>query len=258
MKTTNYQKFRTRNRVVRALIEAFYGEVLWRIERTAPASLLDAGCGEGETLRRLGDKLPQATSAIDLNADCVAFCQSHFPTVDVREADITRLPHADKSHDMVVSLEVLEHLPDPRAAVRECLRVARRGVLFSVPHEPWFRLGSLARGKYLAGLGNHPEHVNHWNERSFGRFLRQEAPRVWTWRSLPWLLAYVDLARTSHQPSAASASHPHGSGASARSSTLICDNTSAPDSHRRDSACMGASHSRDEVGEICGLEEPRK
>jgi SAM-dependent methyltransferase len=48
-------------------------------------------------------------------------------------ADITRLPFSDGSFDYVVSSEVLEHVTDDIAALRELLRVSRRGAIVTVP-----------------------------------------------------------------------------------------------------------------------------
>ena len=44
-----------------------------------------------------------------------------------------------------------------------------RNVLF--PFEPVWRLGNMARGRYLKDLGNTPGHVNHWSRWSFRRFV---------------------------------------------------------------------------------------
>ena len=68
------------------------------------------------------------------------------------------MPFEDDSFDLVLCLEVLEHVPEPGAALAELARVCCGRIVLSVPDEPWFRLGSLARGKYLRGLGDHPEH----------------------------------------------------------------------------------------------------
>jgi SAM-dependent methyltransferase len=49
--------------------------------------------------------------------------------------DITRLTYADASLDLIISSDVLEHVPDAAAAFRESARVLRRGGahVFTVP-----------------------------------------------------------------------------------------------------------------------------
>jgi SAM-dependent methyltransferase len=193
--STNYAKFQTGNPIVRRLIERFYARVLAMTQPLGAESLLDAGCGEGETLARLGPQLPRRTVAVDLDADAVAFTSERLPGVEVSRCSLTDLPFDDASFDLVLCLEVLEHLPDPGAGLRELARVATSDIVVSVPHEPWFRLGSLLRGKYLSGLGNHPEHVNHWNPTSFRRFLASEFDQVSVERSLPWVIAHCRAPR---------------------------------------------------------------
>jgi ubiquinone/menaquinone biosynthesis C-methylase UbiE len=102
--------------------------------------------------------------------------------------DVTRLPFPDASVDLVVGLEVLEHVPDPRQAVAEIGRVAAGHVIVSVPREPIWRVGNMARGRYLRDLGNTPGHVNHWSARSFERFIGETLPVEQAWRPLPWTM----------------------------------------------------------------------
>ncbi|MEO5565677.1 MAG: class I SAM-dependent methyltransferase [Luteimonas sp.] len=56
----------------------------------------------------------------------------------VRHEDVTALAFATASFDVVVSLDVLEHVPDFRAALREFARVLRPGglLLLCVPYDP--------------------------------------------------------------------------------------------------------------------------
>ncbi|MGE5282681.1 MAG: class I SAM-dependent methyltransferase [Chloroflexota bacterium] len=172
------------------LIDRFYERLGEMVGPLAPSSVLDAGCGEGETLARL-DSLPrQGTAAIDLSEQAVGHVRDRLPWVDASVASVTDLPFGDGSFDLVLCLEVLEHLPEPGAALDELARVSRGDAIVSVPHEPWFRIGSLLRGKYVRGWGNHPEHVNHWNRRTLPALLESRFREVRLVGAFPWLIAH--------------------------------------------------------------------
>jgi 2-polyprenyl-3-methyl-5-hydroxy-6-metoxy-1,4-benzoquinol methylase len=198
--STNYEKFQTSNPVVRRLIDRFYTGVLAEVEAADADSVLDAGCGEGETFARLGAALPTRAGAVDIDAKAVAFTAERFPSIDVAQHSLDDLPFDDDAFDLVLCLEVLEHIPDPASALRELARVAGSRLVVSVPHEPWFRLGSLLRGKYVSGLGNHPEHVNHWNHSSLRAFLEAEVDVVSLRGSFPWLIASCRPPRAEDRP----------------------------------------------------------
>ena len=189
MASSNLRKFQTANPIAGGLIDRLYREVAAVAVATEATSLLDAGCGEGEALARLGDQAPERTAAVDLDRDAVALTQNRLPGVDVSRHSIEALPFEDDSFDLVLCLEVLEHVPEPGAALAELARVCSGRIVLSVPDEPWFRLGSLARGKYLRGLGDHPEHVNHWSQRSLRAMLEQEVEVISLRRSFPWAIA---------------------------------------------------------------------
>ena len=188
--TSNYDKFQTGNPVVRRLIDGFYEVVEDTVTSIEAGSVLDAGCGEGETLDRLAGVLPAKQAGIDLNRESVDFAAARVPGAEIAQGDILALDFADDAFDLVLCLEVLEHLPDPAAGLAELARVSARDIVISVPYEPWFRLGSLARGKYLSGWGNHPEHVNHWNPKTLAAFLAAQLEVVSVRSSMPWLVAH--------------------------------------------------------------------
>jgi ubiquinone/menaquinone biosynthesis C-methylase UbiE len=102
---------------------------------------------------------------------------------------VLALPFGDGSFDAALCLEVLEHLDHPAEAVRELARVARRAVVLSVPHEPYFRIGNVLRGKHLDAFGNHPEHVQHWNFRTFRSFLAPWVREAELMEAFPWIVA---------------------------------------------------------------------
>jgi len=177
------EKYHDPNPVVGFVIRRFFERIGGVIAELKPDSLLDAGCGEAEMLRR--NALPAGLRPVllDRNSDSAARVLG----------SVTALPFAPRSFDVVTCLEVLEHLDDPAAAVRELARVSRRALVLSVPHEPWFRAGNVLRGKHLGALGNHPEHVQHWNFRSFETFLSSCVPEVRIVGAFPWIIACCAL-----------------------------------------------------------------
>lgn len=194
-RTTNFAKYQTGNPIVRRLIGGFLDAVRDEVAALRPRSILDAGCGEGLSLGAVLERTRVGHAAgVDMLAGSVRFAQRRQPAASFLRGDVTRLPFADHSFDVVMCCEVLEHLDNPAAAIAELRRVARRALVLSVPHEPWFRVGSLARGKHVATWGNHPEHVQHWDARTFPAFLgRQGLHRGRLRCPFPWLLATVSL-----------------------------------------------------------------
>lgn len=156
-------------------------------------SFLDAGCGEGTTIQRLTDLLPPQVAAFDINPVCIDYAAPRYPNVNFCVADITQTPFADKSFDLTISLEVLEHLPQPEKALLELFRITRQHIVLSVPDEPYFTLGSLMRGKYLTNFGRHPEHINCWNSHTFSKFIAKHNVNYESLRSFPWLIAVISI-----------------------------------------------------------------
>ena len=191
MSTSNEQKYQEieQSRVLSALLRNLYRRVEREAEAFAPQSVLDAGCGEGHALRYL--RLPEQYLGIDGNPECVAICRERFPSRHFEVGSIYDVAPEPARFDVVLALEVLEHLDDPRAAVAALTRAARKGVVLSVPFEPIFQVGNALRGKYRATWGNHPEHVQHWGPRGFSRFLRSTGTLddVRVGIAGPWLVA---------------------------------------------------------------------
>jgi SAM-dependent methyltransferase len=96
--------------------------------RPAGAMVLDVGCGRGRWLR-FYESLGARASGVDVSATAVEACVEDG--LSARVGDITNLPEAAGTFDLVSSVTVLLHLPpaDQRAAARELERVARDGGL---------------------------------------------------------------------------------------------------------------------------------
>lgn len=82
-----------------------------------PGTVLDLGCGIGHSAALLA---PRATIGLDIHA--AALAGQSRPTA---AADMRRLPFADASFDGIMSVQSIEHVPDPQAALAEMVRVLR-------------------------------------------------------------------------------------------------------------------------------------
>lgn len=187
--TTNYLKHSSNNPIQRLLIQNYYRELLKLIKICKPVKILDVGCGEGETIVKLKQsKIGKSLEGVDNSANALRIGRKIYPGINIKTGDIYNLPYKDNSFDVVVCTEVLEHLDNPQKALLELRRVSNKYMLLSVPNEPFFILANFLRGKYLRKLGNHPEHINHWTNLGFKKFLGKNglkiicsrAPFAWT------------------------------------------------------------------------------
>jgi ubiquinone/menaquinone biosynthesis C-methylase UbiE len=171
------------------------GRFLRRVSELAaaerPRRILEVGCGEGIVLAALAARLPGARfDGLEFDETALEAARRRCPGATLVRGDACALPFGGQSFDLVVCLEVLEHLPEPARALRELRRVTRAGCLLSVPHEPFFRLGNLLRGKNVTRLGDPTDHLQHWGAREFAAFCGAElAVRVRT-GAFPWLIVY--------------------------------------------------------------------
>ena len=113
---------RNRARVVRGLIAKY---------ATPDAPILDAGCGTGLNLRYL----PKGSVGVDINPRNIELLRKRLPDHTIVEGDVEQLPFADGSFGTVLCTEVIEHIPDPSAALAEYRRVLQPGgvLIGSVP-----------------------------------------------------------------------------------------------------------------------------
>jgi SAM-dependent methyltransferase len=187
-----YDKYHTSNPVERWMMERFLSALDGCLDQVAPSRVLEIGVGEGHVTARVRRRFPGATIiGLDLPAEEL---HGHWEGTRVVGVfgDATRLPFPDGTFDLVMAIEVLEHIHHPERALNELARVGTGPAIFSVPFEPIWRAGNIVRGRYVKAWGNTPGHVNHWTSRSFRRFIEQQFHIRRVVSPIPWTMALVD------------------------------------------------------------------
>ena len=189
-----YDKYGSKNPIEHRLVRAFLRNLEECLPDAAPDTVLEIGLGEGEIAGRVKQHYTKATvTGIDLPDRNLAAEWLRRGVVGVF-GDAAALPFKDKSADLVLAIEVLEHLPDPEAALREIARVARLRVILSVPWEPVWRIGNVLRGKYLREWGNTPGHIQHWSRKGFVQLVDRYLSVVDLRRSPPWTMVVAEAS----------------------------------------------------------------
>ena len=192
--TRNLDKYEEASGLAARLLARFEARLEKELATLAPASLLDAGCGEGVATAWLADVVPDApVTGLDGRPDAVAQLTQRVPRAVGVTGDLYKMPFEDGQFDVVVCTEVLEHTERPADAVRELVRVADRALLLTVPHEPFFRAGNVARGRYVGRLGNTPGHLNNWGRRGFTQLIAPQVTSVRWLSAFPWQAIVADL-----------------------------------------------------------------
>lgn len=183
-----YDKYRVEHPIERRLVGGFLRALDDVLPSVAPRRVLEVGAGEGEISDRVRDRYPTATVvSIDLHDDALGKEWRERGALGAF-ADVRRLPFPDGAFDLVLGIEILEHVPEPERALVEIRRVASDALVLSVPREPIWRVANVARGRYVSQLGNTPGHLNHWSTRQFRSLVDRVFDVGATRTPFPWTI----------------------------------------------------------------------
>jgi SAM-dependent methyltransferase len=100
-------------------------------------AILDVGTGTGANLRLLRDLGFKRVTGVDFSPEAIRFC-AEKGLGEVRSGDVCALPCTDRQFDLVFATDIIEHVDDDIAALREIRRVLKPGgcVLLTVPAFP--------------------------------------------------------------------------------------------------------------------------
>ncbi|MGD1057391.1 MAG: class I SAM-dependent methyltransferase [Solirubrobacteraceae bacterium] len=129
----------------------------------ANARILDAGCGSGRFMVELAKR--GTVTGVELSDTSVALAQRRA-IGEVVAGSVLEMPFPDANFDLAVSLDVIEHLQDDLAALREFRRVVAPGgaLLVTVPAYQW--------------LWSSHDEINHHHRRYTRRSLQRVAEQA--------------------------------------------------------------------------------
>ncbi|MGI8641967.1 MAG: class I SAM-dependent methyltransferase [Pyrinomonadaceae bacterium] len=120
----------------RAILESFLEQIYNELRITNyELRILDVGCGTGANLEMLA-QFGQA-EGVDVSDDALEFCKAKG--LKAHKGLAEKLPFGDESFDVVTALDVVEHLDDDVAGLKEMHRILKRDgkTLIFVPAFMW-------------------------------------------------------------------------------------------------------------------------
>ena len=124
------------------------------------ATALDLGCGCGYGTHLLATRGARKAVGVDWARDAIGYACTHYrePNLTFEVMDVTALTYPDNSFTAVVCLEVLEHVEDYAALVKEAVRVLAPGgtLVISTPNK-------------LVWSSGRDQPVNPWHIHEFTR-----------------------------------------------------------------------------------------
>lgn len=128
-------------------------------------SYVDVGAFDSPMPMLLAERYPKSEiHSLDFAEEIVKFLKPRFPKVIYHIADIREgLPFKDESVDYVVAGEVIEHMEDPAAFVKELFRIVKKGgyVAISTPFD------EISRNEKIGG----PFHIWSFDKEDFNQLL---------------------------------------------------------------------------------------
>lgn len=153
-----------------------YARYLFAAQFVKGRIVLDVASGAGYGTKLLADRGAKSVYGIDISNEAIKYAKKTYGGKNVTfiRGDAYAVPLGDHAVDMVVSLETIEHLSDPKKFLKEAKRVLKpQGILIvSTPNAPVynkisknpFHLTELTINKFSDALGRFFKNVDLYSQ----------------------------------------------------------------------------------------------
>ena len=109
-------------------------KILRLVKRLEINDVLDVGCGQPLLLRELTERLDIKGFGCDVSEEVMEVCRPMVPGCELKAFDLGQDTWPDnRQFDLVISSEVLEHIPEWGVALRNLGKMSRNYLLITVP-----------------------------------------------------------------------------------------------------------------------------
>ncbi len=154
---------------------------------TAGGSALDVGCGDGYLCQQLRARGFRNVVGVDLAHSRLTYARGRSERGHFSQSDVYALPFGDGQFDVVTCVEVLEHLKEPKRAMRELARVSRRYVICTTPYRESLQANLCP---YCQRTFPPAGHLQRFDESRFGEMGQAAGLRLRRWKHSHPMLEY--------------------------------------------------------------------
>lgn len=180
----------SRNPLIQFVYRRFFRELLAQLANQGFSSLLDVGCGEGVVSNLISKNFPIVRIVgVDTDKEALSIGSQLYPSLFFVSSDAYFLPFSKSEFDVVICIEMLEHLTNPSKVLVELFRVARKKVILSVPNSRVFRMLNALRLK-----SRMPDHIQNFDIESVDRLICKFTETRRSKVVNPWVLSSIDAS----------------------------------------------------------------
>lgn len=188
----HYDKYKSTNILAKKLMQGFDVALSELIDKTTKTSIYDVGCGEGYWVLQWNKK-GISTKGCDFSEQVIDLAKQN--AIDAGEnpeafevRSIYDLTPENIDAELICRCEVLEHLENPKEALKALQKVVNKYLIVSVPREPLWKVLNIFRCKYITNGGNTPGHIQAWSKAGFIKLISKYFEIIEVRSPLPWTM----------------------------------------------------------------------